>query len=185
MEWPCFSVVATGDGPSRGQVGAPAAQRGRTSLTPVRAVAGLFTEQQGWVSAPGSPSRILERDNGACACQRPALSGCSNPPPGRSGDKMLDWGPGVRGHAVFGGRRRQGPWRQARCGRRPRHICCAVGQGTRASSSSQAATGRGRSGTGASAASPSPIRVWRTRRASLRATVRAARLPSTRALTWV
>jgi hypothetical protein len=59
MEWPCFSVVATGDGPSRGQVGAPRSARGRTSLTPVRAVAALFTEQQGWVSAPGSPSRIL------------------------------------------------------------------------------------------------------------------------------
>ena len=57
--WPCFSVVAMGDGPSRGQVGAPAAQRGRTSLTPVRAVAASFTEKQGWVSAPGSPSRVL------------------------------------------------------------------------------------------------------------------------------
>src|SRR5512133_1383249 len=31
---------------------------------------------------------------GGCACQRPALSGCSNPPGGGSGDKMLDWGSG-------------------------------------------------------------------------------------------
>src|SRR5215208_310515 len=66
MGWPCFSVVATGDGPSRGQVGAPAAQRGRTSLTPVRAVAALFTEQQGWVSAPGSPSWILGAGQRGC-----------------------------------------------------------------------------------------------------------------------
>ena len=29
---------------------------------------------------------------GGCACQRPALSGCSNPPPGGSGDKMLNGG---------------------------------------------------------------------------------------------
>src|SRR6266545_5624428 len=123
MEWPGFSVVAMGDGPSRGQAGAPAAQRGRTSLTPVRAVAASFTEKQGWLAHRAHLLGFWEWDNGACACQRPALSGCSNPPPGRSGDKMLDWGPGVRGRAVFGGRRRQG-----RGGRRG----AGVGRGTSA-----------------------------------------------------
>jgi hypothetical protein len=119
------------------------------------------------------------------ACQRPSLSGCSNPSAGGSGDKLLDWGSGVRDHAVFGGRRWLG-----RGGRRG----AGVGRGTSGlwrarigGCGPQAAIGRGRgrSGTGARAASPSPIRVWRTRRASLRATVRAARLPSIRVLTWV
>jgi hypothetical protein len=58
---------------------------------------------------------------GGCACQRPSLSGCSNPPAGGSGDKMLDWGSGVRGRAVFGGRRWLG-----RGGRRG----AGVGRGT-------------------------------------------------------
>jgi hypothetical protein len=40
--------------------------RGRTSLTLVRAVAASFTEKQGGVSAPGSPSRILGAGQRGC-----------------------------------------------------------------------------------------------------------------------
>jgi putative transposase len=101
------------------------------------------------------PPRLLGM--GGCACQRPSLSRCSNPSAGGSGDKMLDWKLGVRGHAVFGGRRWLG-----RGGRRG----AGVGRGTSGlwrarigGGGGQAATGRGRSGTGARAASPSPIRV--------------------------
>jgi hypothetical protein len=57
---------------------------------PARAVAASFTEKQGWLAHRAHLLGFWERDNGACACQRPALSGCSNPPPGGSGDKMLD-----------------------------------------------------------------------------------------------
>jgi hypothetical protein len=72
------------------------------------------------------------------------------------------------------------PWRQGPCGRWPRHICLPVGR-ARTSHLGQAASGR--SSTGASAASPSASRVWRTRRTSLRATAKVARLPPWRALT--
>ena len=185
MEWPCFSVVAMGDGPSPGPVGVPAAQRGRTSFTPVRAVAVSFTEKQGWVSAPGSPSRILGAGQRDVCVPAPSLIWVLEPATGQVRRQDAGLGTGCARPRSLWRPPAAGPWRQARCGRRPQHICCAVGQGTHASSSSQAATGTGRSGTGASAASPSPIRVWRTRRASLRATVRAARLPSTRVLTWV
>jgi hypothetical protein len=105
----------------------------------------------------GPPPQLLGM--GGCACQRPSLSGCSNPPAGGSGDKMLDWGSGVRGHAVFGGRRRlsRGGRRGAGVGRGTSGLWWArIGGG-----GGQAATGmgRGRSGTGARAASPRPIRV--------------------------
>jgi hypothetical protein len=73
------------------------------------------------------------------------------------------------------------PWRQGLSGRWPRHICLPMGG--HAPAMGQAASGRGRPSTGASAPSPSATRVWRTRRASLRATARVARLPPWRTLT--
>jgi hypothetical protein len=66
------------------------------------------------------------RTTGACACQRPALSGCSNPPPGGSGDKMLNGGTGCARPRSLWRPPAAGSWRQARGGRGPRHICCVV-----------------------------------------------------------
>jgi hypothetical protein len=73
MEWPCFSVVAMGDGPSPGPVGAPAAQRGRTSFTPVRAVAASFTENRDGLAHRAHPLGFRERDNGDVCVPAPSL----------------------------------------------------------------------------------------------------------------
>jgi hypothetical protein len=120
-------VVAMGHGPSRGQVGAPAAQRGRTSLTPARAVAASFTEKQGWLAHRAHLLRCWERDNGGVCMPAPSLIWVLEPATGRVRRQDAGWGTGCARPRSLWRPPAAGPWRQARCGRRPRHICCAVG----------------------------------------------------------
>src|SRR4029450_7960382 len=101
MEWPCFSVVAMGDGPSPGPVGAPAAQRGRTSFTPVRAVAASFTENRDGLAHRAHPLGFRERDNGDVCVPAPSLIWVLEPATGQVWRQDAGLGPGVRGHAGF------------------------------------------------------------------------------------
>ena len=77
------------------------------------------------------------------------------------------------------------PWRQGLGGRWPQHICLPVGGHAPATGQATSGNASASPSTGARAASPSATRVWRTRRTSLRATAKVARLPPWRVLTWV
>jgi hypothetical protein len=87
----------------------------------------------------------------ACACGRPALSGCTDPP--GSGDKMIDGVSPECAAAQFWRPSTNQPWRQGARGRWPQHICLPVGR-ARTSHLGQATAATGRSSTGTSAASP-------------------------------
>jgi hypothetical protein len=154
--WPC--VTGRGRG-RRGQGGAPAAMRGRTTLTPARAVAG--SGSQGGI--PGQRiGTTPRRDAGGGAAMarargRPALSWSADP---RSGDMMLD---GVIPHAGAAARSfragQPGVGRQENCRSWPRLIS-GVGR-TRTSRIGQATCPTGWVSTGgANAWSPSAARVW-------------------------
>src|SRR6266511_4301955 len=160
MEWPGFSVVAVCVKKSRGQVGAPAAQQGRTSLTPMRAVAAWFTEKQGWLAHRAHLLGFWERDNGGGCVPAPSLIWVLEPATGQV--RRQDAGLGT------GCARPRSLWRPPAAGRGGRRGA-GVGRGTsvvrwagRHASSSRfrpLRAGAGR-GLGRGAASPSPIRVW-------------------------
>jgi len=125
--WPCVT------GRGRGQGGAPAARRGRTTLTPARAVAG--SGSQGGI--PGQRiGTTPRRDAGGGAAMarargRPALSWSADP---RSGDMMLD---GVIPHAGAAARSfragQPGVGRQENCRSWPRLISGWAGRARAAS----------------------------------------------------
>jgi hypothetical protein len=166
---------------SRGQGGAPAAMRGRTTLAPARSGACLAGEGNSTtVSAGCSPPRRGDGKRRVRAGAQPYLGARTRQ---GSGDKMID-GVSPRSARPRGLLRpsTDRPWRQGLRRRWPQHICLPMGR-ARTSHLGQATSATGRSSTGASARSPRRTRVWRTRRASLGATAKVARLPPCRALT--
>ena len=167
---------------SRGQGGTPPATRGRTTLAPATGRRML-----------ARPGKVVQRSAQAVhlltvvvvgVCVRvPSLIWVRGPTRVRRQDDR--WGiPGVRGRAVCWGRPRTSRGGRGLAGAGRGTSVCRWGR-ARTSHLGQAAWATGRSSTGASAVSPRLTRVWRTRRASLRATARVARLPPWRALTWV
>ena len=108
--FPVFALVVARAGPrgtaAGGQGGAPAAQRGRTTLRPARIRRILMERVDGvktlGVQAVGA-SRCSGRGAAVCggACRRPALSGSTGDEPG---DMMIDGVPGMPGRRGCGPR---------------------------------------------------------------------------------
>jgi hypothetical protein len=186
MGWPCLSVVAMGDGPSRGQVGAPAAQRGRTGLPPVRAVAASFTEQQGGMGGAHRADLLgfWERDNGGGCVPAPSLIWVLEPATGQVRRQAAGSGSGWARPRRLGGRRRQGRGgrRGAGVGRGTAFVLWAGHpEGRRPSSGGH---GHRQVGDRGEAASPSPIRCGRPGGPAC-GPPSGGPVPSTRVLTWV
>jgi hypothetical protein len=170
--WPCRA------GRSRGQGAAPAATRGRQPWRRRRPVQDEPT-RQGAISACRPPP--CQGGDGSGACGRPALSGCADRPGVRRQDDR--WGvPWCAAARSFGVVHTKGVAAGARAGA-GRGTSAALWAGHARYRPGYAAAGWARPSGAAKASSPSATRVWRTRRASLRATARVARLPPWRALT--
>jgi hypothetical protein len=168
---------------SRGQGGAPTAQRGRTTLASVRAAASWPDEDRDVVAVSVHGVRPLPGRGVMGVCVRaPSLIWVHGPIRTRRQDDRWGIPQRARPRGLLGSSTpvsvAAGAWQALAAA----HLWCGR---ARTDHVGQAASdaGSGRPSAGTSAASPSASRVCRTRRASLRATAKVARLPPWRSLT--
>ena len=148
MGWPCFSVVARVT--VRAEVKLERPQRARTNKLDAGEGRGSLVHRAAGRDGLAHRAHLLgflEQDNGGVCVPAPSLIWELEPATGQVRRQDAGLGTGCARPRSLWRPPAARPWRQARCGRRPRHICCAVGR-ARIGSSSQLRPPRATAGRG-------------------------------------